>query len=85
MKISCSIVLIFLMGVASSFSCKKTNNPSPQLTVGATSVNFTADGRSQDVTITCNADWSLNFKVNRRNFNGELFDRMIKGREIDRC
>jgi len=56
-------LLVFLITVVSFFSCKKTNNPVEQpigqLSVSLPSVNFTADGGSQDITITSNADWTL--------------------------
>lgn len=59
-------ILVFLITVISFFSCKKKNDPTPeqqpaaQLTISAPSVNFTADGGSQQVTITSNANWTLN-------------------------
>ncbi|MFI5137027.1 MAG: cellulase family glycosylhydrolase [Sphingobacteriales bacterium] len=57
--------LVFLITVVSFFSCKKATNNTPeqqpagQLAVNVPSVNFTADGGSQDITITSNAGWIL--------------------------
>lgn len=60
MKIKYSFtILISLIAVISLFSCKKTKNPDPQLTVSAPTITFTGDGGSQDITVAVNADWSV--------------------------
>ena len=60
MKIKYSFkILISLITVISLFSCKKTKGPDPQLTVSATTITFTGDGGTQDITVTSNADWSV--------------------------
>ncbi|MFI5137028.1 MAG: cellulase family glycosylhydrolase [Sphingobacteriales bacterium] len=57
---------LFLITILFFLSCKKnTNNsteqqPAAQLAVNVPSVNFTADGGSQDVTVTSNSSWTLN-------------------------
>ena len=60
MKINYSFkILISLITVISLFSCKKTKNPEPQLTVSASTITFAGDGGTQDITVTSNADWSV--------------------------
>jgi endoglucanase len=60
MKIKYSFaILISLFVVGSLFSCKKTKNPDPQLTVSASTIAFEGDGGTQDITIISNADWSV--------------------------
>ena len=60
MKIKYSFkILISLITVISLFSCKKTKGPDPHLTVSATTITFTGDGGTQDITVTSNADWSV--------------------------
>ncbi|WP_426587464.1 cellulase family glycosylhydrolase [Mucilaginibacter sp. R-33] len=59
MKIKyCFTILITVITVISLFSCKKTN-PAPQLTVSASTITFTGDGGTEDVTVAVNADWSI--------------------------
>jgi endoglucanase len=62
MKIKYSFaILISLFAVISLFSCKKTKNQDPQLTVSASSITFTTNenGGAQDITVSGNADWSV--------------------------
>lgn len=60
MKIKYSFkILISLITVISLLSCKKANNPDPQLTVNASAIAFTADGSTQDISVIANADWSI--------------------------
>jgi len=62
MKIKYSFaILIYLFTVVSLFSCKKTKNEAPQLTVSASTITFTADenGGAQDITVSGNADWNI--------------------------
>jgi aryl-phospho-beta-D-glucosidase BglC (GH1 family) len=60
MKIKYSFkILISLITVISLFSCKKTKSPDPQLTVSVSTITFTGDGGTQDITVTSNADWSV--------------------------
>jgi endoglucanase len=60
MKIKYSFtILISLITVISLCSCKKANNPDPQLTVNASTITFKADGSTQDISVTSNADWSI--------------------------
>ncbi len=60
MKINYSfIILISLITVMSLFSCKKTKNPDPQLTVSVPTITFTGDGGTEDITVSANADWSI--------------------------
>jgi aryl-phospho-beta-D-glucosidase BglC (GH1 family) len=64
MKIKHSFkILISLIAVISLFSCKKTKTPDPQLKVSASTINFTGDGGSQDITVAGNADWSIDNPV----------------------
>lgn len=53
------VVLGFLITVAFLISCKKKENAAPELTVSPTSVSFAAEGGSSDITLTCNAQWSI--------------------------
>jgi endoglucanase len=56
MKIRYSFtILISLITVISLCSCKKANNPDPQLTVNASTIAFTADGSTQDISVSANA------------------------------
>lgn len=41
------------------FSCKKAGNVAPELAVSPTAITFTPEGGTQDVSITCNATWSI--------------------------
>ena len=54
-------ILMSLITVISLFSCKKTKNEAPQLTVNASTITFTADenGGTQDITVSGNSDWSI--------------------------
>ena len=52
-------ILISLIGIISLFSCKKTKSPDPQLTISVSTITFTGDGGTQDITVTSNADWSV--------------------------
>ena len=60
MKINYSFkILISLITVISLLSCKKTKNADPLLTVSASTITFTGDGGTQDITVTSNAGWSV--------------------------
>src|SRR4051812_24391360 len=62
MKIKYSLaILISFITVISLFSCKKTKNEDPKLTVSAATITFTADGNggAQDITVSGNSDWSI--------------------------
>jgi endoglucanase len=60
MKIKYSFVkLIALVTVVSLFSCKKTKNEDPQLTVDASTITFMPEGGTQDISVSGNADWSI--------------------------
>jgi endoglucanase len=64
MKIKHSfIILISLITVISLFSCNKTKIPDPELTVSASTITFTGDGGTQDITVSSNADWSISNPV----------------------
>lgn len=64
MKIKYSFtILISLITVISLFACKKAKTPDPQLTVSASTITFTGDGGSQDITVAGNADWSIDNPV----------------------
>lgn len=52
-------ILISLIAIISLFSCKKTQSPDPQLTISVSTITFTGDGGTQDITVTSNADWSV--------------------------
>jgi len=52
-------IFIFLITVISLFSCEKANNPDPQLTVSASTITFTAEGGTEDISVSGNADWSI--------------------------
>ena len=60
MKIKYSFkILIYLITVISLLSCKKTKNPSPELAVNQSAIAFTPEGGTEDLSFTCNADWSI--------------------------
>ncbi|MEO6524267.1 MAG: cellulase family glycosylhydrolase [Mucilaginibacter sp.] len=64
MKIKYSFnILIFLITVISLSSCKKSNNPDPELTVSASTITFRGEGGTQDISISANADWSISNPV----------------------
>jgi aryl-phospho-beta-D-glucosidase BglC (GH1 family) len=48
---------LFFISIA---ACKKTKNEAPQLSVSASTITFLADGGTQDISISGNADWSIN-------------------------
>lgn len=52
-------MFIFLITIVSLLSCKKANNPDPQLTVSASTIAFTAEGGTEDISVSGNADWSI--------------------------
>jgi endoglucanase len=47
---------LFFIGIT---ACKKATNPDPQLAVNESTITFAADGGTQDITISGNADWSI--------------------------
>lgn len=51
--------LIFVFMVLSFFSCKKEESAPAELSVSQSSIIFTADGGFQEVTVVCNANWSV--------------------------
>lgn len=60
MKIKYSfIILLAVITVTSLFSCKKTKDEDPLLAVSASTITFTGDGGSQDISVSGNADWSI--------------------------
>ncbi|MEJ2905121.1 cellulase family glycosylhydrolase [Pedobacter panaciterrae] len=52
-------IFIFLITIVSLLSCKKANNPDPQLTVSASTITFTAEGGTEDISVSGNTDWSI--------------------------
>jgi endoglucanase len=40
-------------------ACKKTKDPDPELAVSASTITFMADGGTQDISVSSNADWSV--------------------------
>src|SRR4051812_4302569 len=60
MKIKHSFkILISLIIVISLFACKKTKDPDPELTVTPSTITFTGDGGTQDISVSANADWTI--------------------------
>ncbi|WP_419698568.1 cellulase family glycosylhydrolase [Mucilaginibacter sp. NFX135] len=55
--------LVFLTTIIALLACKKAKTLDPQLTVSASTINFTGDGGSQDITVAVNADWSVDNPV----------------------
>jgi aryl-phospho-beta-D-glucosidase BglC (GH1 family) len=51
--------VVFLTAIIALFACKKAKTPAPDLTVSLSTITFAPEGGSQDITVTCNADWSL--------------------------
>jgi aryl-phospho-beta-D-glucosidase BglC (GH1 family) len=60
MKIKYSFtILLSVITVISLFSCKKSKNEDPQLAVSASTVTFAAEGGTQDISVSGNADWNI--------------------------
>jgi len=60
MKIKYSLKkLVFIIAVISFFSCKKTSNAAPELTINQSAITFTPEGGTQDLSLASNADWSV--------------------------
>jgi endoglucanase len=51
--------VVFLTAIITLFACKKAKSPAPELTVSLSTITFTGDGGTQDITVTSNADWSV--------------------------
>jgi len=54
------MILGFLMAILSLISCKKKDGVAPELSVSPSTITFPADGGASDITVTCNAKWSVN-------------------------
>lgn len=52
-------ILISLITVIYLCSYKKTKNPTAELTVGASTITFTAEGGTEQISVSGNADWSI--------------------------
>ena len=64
MKIKYSFtILIALIAVISLYSCKKTKNAVPELTVNQSAIAFTPEGGTQDLSFTCSSDWDISNPV----------------------
>jgi endoglucanase len=64
MKIKYSFkIFISLITVISLFSCKKTKNAAPELTVTQSAIAFTPEGGTQDLSFTCSSDWTISNPV----------------------
>lgn len=48
-----------MSAIISLLSCKKTNNAPAELTVSQTALTFTAEGGTQDFSVSCNAKWNI--------------------------
>lgn len=57
------VVLGFIITITFALSCKKKENTAPELTVSPTTVSFPADGGTADITLTCNAQWTISNPV----------------------
>src|SRR4051812_22320326 len=57
---STRMMLGFLMAMLSLVSCKKKDGVAPELSVSPTAIIFPAEGGASDVTVTCNASWTVN-------------------------
>jgi endoglucanase len=51
--------IIFSIAFVSFFSCKKTSNPTAELTINQTAITFTPEGGTQDLTLASNATWDI--------------------------
>ncbi|MDR6944731.1 cellulase family glycosylhydrolase [Mucilaginibacter pocheonensis] len=51
--------ILFSIVVVSFFSCKKANNPAAELTINQTSIVFTPEGGTQDLSLASNATWNI--------------------------
>lgn len=49
----------WLMAIISLIACKKKGDIAAQLSVSATTVSFLPEGGASDITVTCNANWSV--------------------------
>ena len=58
MKIHFKYILAGLIFISIA-ACKKTKDPDPELTVSASTITFTGDGGTEDVTVAGNADWII--------------------------
>jgi endoglucanase len=64
MKIKYSFtILIALIAVISLYSCKKTKNAAPELTVTQSAIAFTPEGGTQDLSFTSSSDWEISNPV----------------------
>ncbi|MEO7216381.1 cellulase family glycosylhydrolase [Mucilaginibacter sp.] len=64
MKIKYSFtILIALIAVISLYSCKKTKNAAPELTVTQSAIAFTPEGGTQDLSFTSSSDWTISNPV----------------------
>jgi endoglucanase len=64
MKIKHSFkILIPLITVIFFFSCKKTKNADPELTVTQSAIAFTPEGGTQDLSFTSSSDWTISNPV----------------------
>lgn len=53
------MVLEFFIAIVSLISCKKNGDVAPELSVAPTAITFLAEGGTHDLSITCNAQWSI--------------------------
>ncbi len=51
--------LAIMMAIAFSLGCKKNQGAPPQLSVSVSGIDFPAQGSDSLITITCNAQWSI--------------------------
>ncbi|WP_183557619.1 cellulase family glycosylhydrolase [Mucilaginibacter sp. SP1R1] len=51
--------IIFSIVFLSFFSCKKTTNPTAELTINQSAITFTPEGGTQDLSLATNATWNI--------------------------
>ena len=52
-------ILVFLIVIISSVSCKNKGDIEPQLSVSTTEISSPAEGGTLEITLTCNDKWSI--------------------------
>src|SRR4051794_37686027 len=57
---STRMIFGFLMAILSLISCKKKHDVPAELSVSPSAITFPAEGGASDITVTCNAKWSVN-------------------------
>ena len=53
------MILGFIIAITSLIACKKNESVAPQLSVSPTTISFPAEGDTLDVSVDCDAQWSI--------------------------